>query len=146
MAYCDSDDLALALGADRLLQLASDDGEELDTDVVAGAVADAEAEIDAYCGARYAVPFSTVPGIIRKRCVDLAVYALYGRAAEIPEDVQRRRDDAVAFLKDVSRGTAGLGASAPDPDAGPSVSTSKTDRIFTNGRPSSGTSGSLDGW
>ncbi|NPU85551.1 MAG: DUF1320 domain-containing protein [Syntrophaceae bacterium] len=149
MAYCTQNDLIEQISEAELIQLTDDAGADtVDTSAVARAIADADAEIDGYCGARYTVPFSPAPVMIRKISVDLAIYNLFSRrsAVKIPEERQKRYDNAVRFLRDVSRGLISLGADAPaEPDSGlPRASTNRDDRIFTTGRPSAGKTGSLD--
>lgn len=134
MSYCTQDDILEQLDEDVLIQLTDDDNVGVvDDDVVTRAIADADALIDSYCGTRCPVPFSTVPDIIRKLSVEIAIYHLYGRRRGAPEDRQKRYDDAVKFLENVSKKLVSLGAD--DPDAPPS-DTNKPDiesntRIFT---------------
>ncbi|PKN35648.1 MAG: DUF1320 domain-containing protein [Deltaproteobacteria bacterium HGW-Deltaproteobacteria-19] len=151
MAYSTQTDIEEQVSQAELIELTDDTGAgSVDTSAVARAIADADAEIDGYCGARYTVPFSPAPAMIRKLSVDIAVYNLFSRRSNLkmPEDRQKRYDNAVRFLRDVSRGLISLGADAPaEPDSGlPRASTDRADRIFTTGRPSAGTSGSLDNY
>jgi phage gp36-like protein len=149
MPYSTLDDLKDQVPEDELIQL-TDDEElgQVDQAVAAKAIADADAEIDSYCGTRYDVPFTAVPPIIRKLSVDMAIYNLYARRRRVPDDRKERYDGAVRFLRDVSRGMISLGAGSPAPDAdsGPQVTTSTQDRVFTVGSPSRGTTGTLDNY
>ena len=116
MSYCTKADLEEQISAVELIELADDEGTgAADDSVVARAIADADAEIDSYCGGRYSVPFSPVPVMIRKLSVDLAIYNLYSRRSvlAISEERQKRYDNALRFLRDVSRGLISLGADAP---------------------------------
>ncbi len=149
MAYCILADIKEQLAEEELVQLTDDVGAEVvDTVVIARAVADADAEIDSYCGGRYSVPFSPVPVMIRKISVDLAIYNLSARRTylKMPEDRQKRYENAVKFLRDVSKGLISLGAGAPDTTASdsPEVTVVRADRIFTRGRSSDGSAGTLD--
>ena len=75
MAYCTLDDLKDKISEDILVELTDDDGAGIiDTSRTDRAMADAESEIDSYCAARYKIPLDPVPGIVRKYCVDIAVY------------------------------------------------------------------------
>jgi len=117
MAYCEQADILEQVDEDVLIQLTDDaDAGEVDNDKVTRAIADADAEIDGYCGSRYSVPFSTVPDMIRKLSVDISVFNLYARRMGAPEDRKLRYDNAVRYLKDVSKGYASLGVQ-PVPDA-----------------------------
>ena len=149
MAYCTQADILEVLDEDDLIQFTDDDGAgTVDEAKVARAIADADAEIDGYCGTKYEVPFTTVPGMIRKVSVDIAVYNLEGRRSKVSEQRQARYDNAVKFLNNVARGLISLGANDPgtDDDSGPEATTPKSDRIFTMGRTSAGTTGSLDNY
>ena len=151
MAYSTQTDIEEQVSQAELIELTDDTGAgTVDTSAVARAIADADAEIDGYCGARYTVPFSPAPAMIRKLSVDIAVYNLFSRRSnlKLPDERQKRYDNAVRFLRDLSRGLISLGADAPaEPDSGlPRASTNRDDRIFTTGKPSAGTSGSLDNY
>lgn len=149
MAYCTQSDLLEQISQDELIQLTDDaDLGVVDTTVVDRAIADADAEIDSYCGAKYDVPFSPVPVMVRKLSVDLSIYNLFARRRGAPEDRKERYDNAIRFLKDVSRGLGSLGADAPsgDDEAGAEATAKKADRIFTTGKTSDGSVGSLDNY
>jgi len=135
MAYSTQSDLLEQISEDKLIQLTDDlDAGTIDADVITRAIADADAQIDSYCGTRYEVPLSPVPVVVRKLSVDIAIYNLYARRKGVPEDRQKRFEDAIRFLKDVSKGIATLGADEPadDTDSGPEATTKKSDRIFTS--------------
>jgi len=149
MAYSTKTDILEQLEEDVLIQLTDDeDAGIVDEGKITRAIADADAEIDSYCGTKYDVPFSTVPVMIRKMSVDIAIYNLYARRRGAPEDRKERYDDAISFLKDVSRGIASLGGDGPsaDDDSGPEATTVKSDRVFSRGRASDSTTGSLDNY
>ena len=134
MAYSIQTDILEQLDEDILIQLTDDaDAGEVDADVVTRAIADADSEIDSYCGKRYTIPFSAVPVRVRKLSVDIAIYNLYARRKGAPEDRKTRYDNAIRFLKDVAKGLATLGED--DPDGSPAESNApdidQSDRIFT---------------
>lgn len=149
MSYSAKTDILEQLDEDILIQLTDDaDAGSVDDDAVTRAIANADAVIDGYCGTRYDVPFSTTPDIVRMWSVDIAIYNLYGRRRGAPDDVAKRNGDAIAALKDVANGKFTLAGTTPasDSDFGPEATTSKDDRIFTTGRDSDGTTGSLDNY
>jgi phage gp36-like protein len=82
--------------------------------------------------------------------VDVAIYNLHTRRAvlKVPEERQKRYNNAIRFLRDISKGLISLGADAPaEPDDGlPQATTTNADRIFTTGKGSAGSAGSLDGY
>lgn len=137
MGYCTQSDLEEQIPQAELINLTDDAGAgTVDASAVARAIADADAEIDAYCGARYTVPFSPVPVMIRKMSVDMAIYHLFSRRAlKMSDDRKARYDNAVRFLRDVSLGRISLGADAPaETDTNNSVDIDSTTRIFTRGK------------
>jgi len=82
-------------------------------------IADADAEIDSYCAARYLTPFDPVPPVIVKCSVDIAIYNLYSRCAEkIPETRAERYKNTIDLLKSISKGVVTLGV-VPVPEANP---------------------------
>jgi phage gp36-like protein len=108
--YCTQEDLENRIGEARVVQLADLDGDGVaDEAVVEAAIDKADELIDAYLRSRYIVPFTTVPGVVRDLSVDLALYFLHqARRETIGERDRRSYDDAVTFLKNVSRGLAGI--------------------------------------
>lgn len=141
MSYCAKSDILEQLDEDVLIQLTDDDDTgAVDDDKVTRAVANADAEIDSYCGTKYAVPFSTVPAIILTVSVDIAIYNLYARRKGAPESIKERYNNRIAFLRNVSKGIATLGED--DPDGSPSDQNkpeiSSSDRVFSRDK--------LNGW
>ena len=134
MAYSEKADILEQMDEDILIQLTDDvDAGIVNDDAVTRAIADADSEIDSYCGVRYSVPFSTVPDRVRKLSVDIAIYNLYARRKGAPEDRKTRYENAIRFLKDIAKGLATLGKD--DPDGSPAESNKpdidQSDRIFT---------------
>jgi len=151
MSYCVQGDLLEQIAESELIELTDDAGSgSIDASVVSRAIADADAEIDSYCGTRYTLPFSPVPVMIRKLSVDIAIYNLYTRRStlKMPEERQKRYDNAVRFLRDVAKGLITLGADAPaEPDDGlPQATKTKDDRVFTMGKKSDSSTGTLDNY
>lgn len=149
MAYCTQSDIQNQISEDELIQLTDDSDEgAVDADILARAVADADTVIDSYCGTKYSVPFSTVPDMVRKLSVDIAIYNLYSRRMGAPDERKDRYDKAISFLRDVAKGMCLLGADTPaeDGDAGCDITVVKSDRIFSMGRSSDSSSGTLDGY
>src|SRR3972149_3555640 len=119
--YSTQADLEKLISPSTLMQLADDNKDGVaDAAVISEAIEAADDQIDAYCGARYQVPFATVPGVVNKMSVDLALYHLYTRRASdtVPEVRQTRYDAAVKFLEQVAKGAVSLGVQpAPAGDA-----------------------------
>ncbi len=105
---------------------------------VAGAIDQADAEIDSYCGGRFRVPFVIVPDIVKKMSVDIAIYNLYSRRVEeMPEVRTDRYKNAIRQLEGISKGLISIGeaVSPPGTTSEGGVTTNKTisTRIFTRG-------------
>ncbi len=110
MAYCTLDELRQLIPEGELAQLTGETGELADEAVAAGALDQAEAQIDAYLGGRYAVPLNPVPSLVRGLAADLALYHLYSRRSVAPSVRQKKYESALAFLKEVARGDVSLEA------------------------------------
>lgn len=83
--------------------------ESPDETAITRALDDASSEIDGYIGSRYTLPLPTVPDVLRRICVDIALYRLMNlRALGDLEDARKRYEDAIRFLKDVIRGEVSL--------------------------------------
>jgi phage gp36-like protein len=142
-------------GVNGTVAQAHDDAAEVtevntvNAEVIAQAIADADAEIDAYCGSQFSgLPFSSIPDIIRAKAVDISIYHLYSRRQGAPEWRAKRYDDAIKFLAKVAEGKITFGG---DQDSiadtgGPKASTDSGDAIFTMGRSSTGVIGTLDNY
>lgn len=110
MPYCTKADLIARFGEDELQAIARDASGEIDDAAVDRACDDASSEIDGYVSAAgYPVPLSPVPGVVIAKACDIARYRLYDEHAT--DQVQKRYDDAVKFLRSVSRGEVKLGIS-----------------------------------
>ncbi len=77
------------------------------SETIEQALNDADAEIDAYLAARYALPLAVVPDILKRSACDIARYLLHGPS--VTDEVTARYNRVVAFLKSVSRGEAVVG-------------------------------------
>ena len=138
--YCTIDDIEKLIPADDLIALTDDEGlGSVNQDRVNEAIDRADALIDGYCAAVYTVPFAAPPKMVILLSADIAAYYLYCRRdqgkAGVSEIRQKRYDNALKFLSDVSRGVISLGAQAPEAPAAefPENTKSAGDRIFTDG-------------
>ena len=133
MPYCRKADLIARFGEDELLSLAHDQNGALDDAVIDRACDDASGEIDGYVSAAgYPVPLSPVPRIVTAYACDIARYRLYDEHAT--DQVQKRYDDAVKFLRSVSRGEVKLGISTgPASSSAGSVQMNPGRQVFNGG-------------
>lgn len=99
---------------DLVALTALDDGTDtINDDRVQDALDDASAEIDSYIGkAVQTANLTNVPRILKTICRDLALHRLYVNIGHSMEARKSLREDAIGFLKAVSRGDAALGDGA----------------------------------
>lgn len=122
--YCTQSDLVIRFGQAELIQLTDTTGSgQIDAAVVTQAIADAEAEIDAYLTARYSLPLASVPANLERLACDIARYRLYADRPTDLVDIHYR--DAIRYLEQIGRGVIAL-ASTPEPDTGGAVMSSDT--------------------
>lgn len=137
MAYCSQSDILNLISEVELAELTAESGETPDAEVVAEGITKAAAEIDAYCGVRYAVPFSEpVPAMVKSLAVDMAIYHIFSRRDLLLEGRRRKYEDAIRFLIHVSAGRVSLGESAAPPAAVGQevVEISSSERVFSRER------------
>lgn len=151
MPYCAQSDIEKAgITPAQLVQLTDDDADgTADAAVITEAIAEADAGIDGYLGGRYTVPVSPVPALLRQLSVAITAWKLYGRRALSNDRRQKDYDDAIAKLKDLAAGrmvlpAVGGGEVVSDGSDLPESTSSPDDRIFTTGRPSDDSQGTLD--
>jgi len=151
MPYCELSDIEKQIPEEILIELTDDDGVgAVDTGNVDRAIEDADDEIDSFLSLRYSLPLASTPGMVRRMSVDLAICNLYGRRPHltIPETRKERCDTDRKLLGEIAKGKLSLGSDSPDPssDAGVETTRSKSDRIFSIGRESDSSAGSLDNY
>lgn len=135
--YSTLDDIKKLIPEEIVIQLTDDeDLGAVNQARVDEAIAQADAEIDSYCGTKYSVPFSSpVPDIVKKISVDIAIYNLYSRKVEkIPDTRADRYKNAIRQLEGISKGLISIGeaeAPAPTTQGSPETNKETNDRIFT---------------
>lgn len=108
MDYANHDDMIARFGIRQMNELQSmhDDGQLS----VQKALSDAGEQINSYLSVRYITPIIGSEYLTIIAC-DIARYRLYMQNAE--GEVQKRYDEAVAWLKDVSAGKANITFATP---------------------------------
>jgi phage gp36-like protein len=117
----DGDIMPARISLRQLQQLTSetDDPDDIDQNIIDGAIEGGDSLIDGYCGgywAKYATPFAVVPPLVKDFSSALATFNLFEKRATsvgMPEAIRDSRDDVVNFLKDVAKGVASLGIDPP---------------------------------
>ena len=112
MPYATLQDLVDRFGYEQLAQLSDRDaGVTVDEVVVGRALADADAEIDGYLVALYALPLASVPALLVRMACDIARYRLFGD--RVTEQVRQLYTDAVRDLKAIASGAIKIDGVAP---------------------------------
>ena len=138
--YATRQDLVDRFGAAELAQLTdrvNKPASTIDDTIVDRALGDASALIDGYLTGRYALPLTPVPGSLTRVCCDLARFFLWGKSAEKDGPIDRANTAAIAWLRDVGRGTVQLVAVAGTPTqevAGGGISFGGAPKIFDRQR------------
>lgn len=129
MAYTTQAKLEDHYGSSMLIDL-TDRGEtstgEIDEDVVALAIADAEAEMNGYLKALYVLPITGTPdplGVLARR---IAIYNLH--VYEPNAKIARDYEGAISTLKDIAKGLVKLDAEGIAPASNGGGAAQVTDR------------------
>ncbi|TCS62582.1 gp436 family protein [Varunaivibrio sulfuroxidans] len=118
MTYATAQDMIDRFGAQELIELTDRADPPLgaiDAQVLAGALADADAAIDGYIAVRYDLPLIATPALLVKVACDIARKHLYKDAPL--DEVTAAYKDAIALLRDISRGVAELDIAGAEPAA-----------------------------
>lgn len=131
MTYATQQNMIDRFGSQDLIELT--DRAQLgviDATVLGQALADADAEINAYLTGRYTLPLASEPPVLVKFAADIAYYQLFD--ACVPERVEARYGNAIKFLRSLANGQVSLGLdpeNLPVADVG-GVQVSAPDRVF----------------
>ena len=133
MAYCSEADLKARFGDTEIDDLLDRDNDSsADTNALASAQTDTDAQIDGYLAARYSTPLTTVPDLVVGIACNICRYILWGNNA--PEEVRRRFEDSRTQLRDIAKGTITLPTDEITPmtnGGGVSFVDTYDDRVFT---------------
>lgn len=137
MTYATLENLITRYSYNTIVQLtdrADQPTGEPDATVATVALEDATEVVNSYVAARYAVPLTPVPEPVRRITCDIARFYLYTDGA--PEEVRKAYEDAIAYLKDIAKGTVtlqaeGVPTGAPQATEG-TVSVEGSPRIFSH--------------
>jgi len=93
----------------RIAEVTDQDAEKVQKRRVGVAVEDASSEIDSYIGKVYPLPLASPPPVLKRICVDIAVYRMMSLLdKESVEDARRRYEDAIKWLQDIAAGLVEL--------------------------------------
>lgn len=110
-------------------------GTDVATVRIVNAITEADAEIDGYLRARYSLPLSSTPTLVKQLSRDICIYNLYKRRMResIPESISEIYNICVKVLEKIQRGEIHLGvevAGESSPGAEVTVNKSADDRVF----------------
>ena len=132
MTYAVEQDLMDRFGERELIELTdrSDPATgQIDSAVVAKALADADESVNSYIGKRYDLPLAVVPAVLTRVAADIARFFLH--ADDPTETVEKNHGAALKFLRDLADGRAVLDAAGQEPAAtGDGVQVTSQDRVF----------------
>ena len=111
MDYCTIEDIETQTSTPTLIQLTSDDGQEIVDRVIAQeAILYSTSLINGYLRGRYSLPLNIHFPLLRILAIDISIYRLYARRMrnEMPEVIETAYKNAIATLKDIQKGTITL--------------------------------------
>lgn len=141
--YCTIEDIETQTSTPTLIQLTSDDGQEVVDRVVAQeAILYSSTLIDGYLRGRYTLPLDAHFPLLRILAIDLSIHRLYSRRMrdEMPEVIENNYKNAISTLKDIQKGVISLQSENDSLEtAGFNVEEYKTnksiiDRLFSKDR------------
>lgn len=143
-AYATATEFKAAFPADESVVLTNLDdptAASADDTRITEALTRAQSEMDSYIGITTSLPLSSVPLVVKAKCLDIARY--YLDSYQPREDVRQRYEDAVKWLERLAKGQATLGLDSSDTDFSNTALPTyyAQDRVFTLG-----TDGTLAGY
>ena len=111
MDYCTIEDIETHTSTPTLIQLTSDDGQEVVDRVVAQeAILYSSTLIDGCLRGRYTLPLDAHFPLLRILAIDLSIHRLYSRRMrdEMPEVIENNYKNAISTLKDIQKGVISL--------------------------------------
>lgn len=112
MPYASEADIVALYGETTLLDTLADPEADRAT-AVPKAITSASAEIDGYLSVRYRLPLPSSPAVLIRPASDITLYVLASSHTRLTDELRQRYEDAIAFLKLLATGKAGLGADEP---------------------------------
>lgn len=132
MAYCAKADLIARYGAQELAQLTDETAAHSADDAeITAACDEATSLIDGYAAARYTVPLSPVPAMVKSWACAIARRLLWKDRALPDSAVAIAHDEALTALREVAKGVLRLPASdGAQPSAVGGIAATAPEAIF----------------
>lgn len=130
MSYATKQQLIDRYGEEALIGLtdrAEPPAGVIDDDVLARALADADAVIDGYLAGRYALPLATTPALIVDLAQAIAIHKLHRQV--VPEKIDADYKDALRMLRDIAGGVIRLSVAGVEPAASGASGVRTSDRV-----------------
>lgn len=121
MGYCAETDLELAKRKSILIQLTDPGASVPSATVVALAIARADGEINGRIGVLYTTPI-TGSNLLKSLAIDITFFHLYGMESNLPQEIRKKYEDAIALLDKIGAGTVALDVSATTASLGVTIS------------------------
>ena len=120
MTYATKDDLLRLASRERLIELtdrANPPMGDIDADQLDWALVQADAQINARLGVRYALPLEPAPPVLTRLAAVIAYHDLH--VEEVPDKVAHDHRQALDWLDRVAKGDAPLQGGGGGPNDGP---------------------------
>jgi phage gp36-like protein len=140
MGYASKQDIIDTYSEDLLIRVADLDRDGTpDEEVVSKGLSGADEICNAYLSARYTVPVSPTPGVVKTCAIDIAVYKMAMLRGGRTDEMRLRYEDALKLLEKISTGKVGLGLPPVDEDGDPTTpevnpNAQRKGRSFETGR------------
>jgi phage gp36-like protein len=130
MAYTTEAIMIEEFGEEEIIELLDRDNDDsADSGALDRAIGFVDSVIDGFLRGRYTLPLTGAPEIVVGIANDLVRYRLYDTKA--PEEVAKRKDRAMALLKDISNGVIQLDTAQAEIASSSGTDYYAPDRIFT---------------
>ncbi|MBW7968121.1 DUF1320 domain-containing protein [Bradyrhizobium sp. BR 10289] len=129
MTYASQSDLVERFGTSMLIDLtdrADPPAGAIDADVVAKALADADAAIDGYLLGRYLLPLASTPALLNDLAKAIAIYKLHRDS--VSDKIRADYQDALKQLGLIASGTLRLNVAGVEPESSGASGVRTTDR------------------
>jgi phage gp36-like protein len=111
MPYCSLVDILEEIDEEVLVAITdTTDSGLVDSAKVDSAIARADSIINGYLSSRVSVPVVSVTETLKTLSIDIAIHRLFSRKESVPEEREKKFDQALSFLEAFAKGTVELGA------------------------------------
>ncbi|ASX25874.1 gp436 family protein [Candidatus Williamhamiltonella defendens] len=133
MPYATLEEMTHRYGEDFLYTIADRNNDDrVDMTAVEHALSDASGLMDSYLSTRYALPLMHFPDLLKRLCVDIAVYWLARDGGGTTEEKRQRYEDAVAWLERLAQGKTELHITGSESET---QTPTRTEGVFIQSHP-----------